>query len=848
MEYPKHVSHFLKITSPEQRLSYLRECRAEKRWFSVDLVQDLMALELSEALQRELLYVVECGDKLSLEDFLTKGIFVWPQNVVSIALNVWAEKTDCELWHRPLALARLSETSQRVAYTLLDLAWHAGGESLILRFLEDPPLKERSAAFFALLLQRACEWNIDHPRLKEISQLVQGEPLAVTDKDTLFKLLYQARFHTREDQYLHTFENNFDFWMDLSRTMHHGKVPPHGGAKKVIHFGDETDWNKMMQHILREWPALWERDLLSQQSITSLFEVLERFYETMDARTARSVWHLFAGIDQSKLTDAVCSLPAASTMSRALGWLGHLLSQKSRFFIYDAMEQRGYLADKSSAAGLPTLMLNEYPRLPEQGADHHSNIRQESESFSKLSGMESELLFSALQVGSGSSKKSEEEIARRAFFSLAYEDKAENVTGGMNGFWPLLTKAWLEAKDNLLDALASEARKADPLFHIAYIDTLGRFKGNDKAALRLLDYIRSDDEQILLAVVRALVGIGTLRAHQELVAFITRPNATTNVQLEIITSLRECDLSVLQGELRSAVHDLEKLQSGGKLGYEIRDALVGLLHPKVVESSSTAKGSLGEDDAASVEELDRELEARIRGYHELSSEIKRALRTALFFHKLVDKTDRSSTIDLSPAIDMQYKAMELIFREAFEYPVQTLLNQGTLQRKLDVLGYARPISSKMDEYEKYIESLPLMNTIPFFSRFKLGKMLKAICAYRRGKRFTLDGLKAFALFFLCFSRKNCKYGLADQFPIPNITDDELFGFVKDLHMFQDFRNRAAHEGFHPERSNDLDGIWNYTIKIIATVARMKEAPGCGPDCQLQQPKSGETAKIVKKAS
>jgi hypothetical protein len=189
---------------------------------------------------------------------------------------------------------------------------------------------------------------------------------------------------------------------------------------------------------------------------------------------------------------------------------------------------------------------------------------------------------------------------------------------------------------------------------------------------------------------------------------------------------------------------------------------------------------------------------------------------------LVEKSETLTTIDLSPAIDMQYKAMELLFRETFENAVSEMLCTGIMQRKLDVLGYARPIVGKMDEYENFIQNLPIISSIPFFSKFKLRKMLQGICQFRPGKRFTLDGLKAFGLFFLCFSRKNCRFGMHDIFPIPNVTDEQLFSFVKDLHMFQDFRNRAAHEGFHPEKSNDLSGLWNYTIKIVLTVERIRE--------------------------
>ena len=129
----------------------------------------------------------------------------------------------------------------------------------------------------------------------------------------------------------------------------------------------------------------------------------------------------------------------------------------------------------------------------------------------------------------------------------------------------------------------------------------------------------------------------------------------------------------------------------------------------------------------------------------------------------------------------------------------------------------------MEKFEKHLESLDIIKEIPFFSKFKLRKMLRGICQYRPGKRFTLDGLKAFALFFICFSRKDTKYGLENLFEIPGWDDEKLLNYCKELHIFQDFRNRAAHEGFHPSASNDLDGIWERTIEIIKGMDEIRHA-------------------------
>jgi hypothetical protein len=54
-------------------------------------------------------------------------------------------------------------------------------------------------------------------------------------------------------------------------------------------------------------------------------------------------------------------------------------------------------------------------------------------------------------------------------------------------------------------------------------------------------------------------------------------------------------------------------------------------------------------------------------------------------------------------------------------------------------------------------------------------------------------------------------------------DLELAELCKELHIFQDFRNRAAHEGFHPDASNDIMGIWRTTALAVQWAFRAKNA-------------------------
>ena len=193
---------------------------------------------------------------------------------------------------------------------------------------------------------------------------------------------------------------------------------------------------------------------------------------------------------------------------------------------------------------------------------------------------------------------------------------------------------------------------------------------------------------------------------------------------------------------------------------------------------------------------------------------------------------------------MQYKALELLFRESFEEHCSELIQRGVLQRRLDVIGYARPNPRAMNDFEDYIGSLPVIREIPFFSKFKLRKTLRAICQFRPGKRFTLDGLKAFALFFLCFGRTQCRYGLEGLFALGFKNDEALFEFVKVMHVMQDFRNRAAHEGFHPDASNDIDGIWRDTSQIIQLAFELRQFLDGSVSQEVSAKKSNDLARSV----
>jgi len=157
----------------------------------------------------------------------------------------------------------------------------------------------------------------------------------------------------------------------------------------------------------------------------------------------------------------------------------------------------------------------------------------------------------------------------------------------------------------------------------------------------------------------------------------------------------------------------------------------------------------------------------------------------------------------------------LSMKDLLQNHTDMIVSHGILSQHLEKQGYFDHKVEKMQNFEDYLSDLPIIRTIPNFSKFKLRKILKAICLYKPGKRFTLDSPKAFALFLLVVSRKECLY-----FPNPLLTlhfktDMGLFEFVKQVHLLQDYRNKAVHEGLTCEALDDISKMRNQAYSSIS---------------------------------
>ncbi len=811
-----YVSDYLSIESADSRIRFLKKYARGDFKLPLPLVQDLLNANLASEERQALIAACDATEKLVFEDIVTRGFYAWDQNLASLALRLWAERTDRLLWHRTVPMADDAQISQRVSYTLLDLAWQGAGRLLLEKFVRLNGLKDMSPAFLALFYQRASQWSFEHPKLMSIGleNLHSVSELGFGGDKVLPQILgYFLKFAPSELDDPVLLRKMPRIWGDIVRSLRsHGwdQDSTLGLQSKVgAAFRDPS----ILDELSAAWPAIWERHLIPAQLIA---DTLCSFAaQDPDLRANPTVCELMGGVPSSILADAVMCITDDRLFAFAITHTFNYFLTSEEERVLDNLKSRLVKTND------PSKLLEHVPqrlriKLGSSNAGVFKDIRLEAGEFQSI---HSPLKAAKAFRFHAATQRTGEDVERQAFIDLAYFGK-KSPGYRSETFWGALCLSWQNPEENQLDELAKKARKAPNVFQLFYIETLGRFVGVDKAALKLLDFVRSDEPEIVSAVIHALASIGTQRATQELVAFLTRPNITFDLQMEITQILKEKDLRNLQSELRSALADIfiDPLQKN--LQWELKATLSDLLHPVANFTDKDDQKSM-----PTTGELDEMLKAKTPNYTGLSSEAKRALRTAQFFQLQIQSARELKTIDISPVIDMQYKALELSFRENFEAPCSALINEGILQRKLDVIGYARPIVQAMDKFEYYIEKQPIISQIPFFSRFKLRKMLRAICQYRRGKRFTLDGLKAFGLFFICFSRHSCDYGLQNLFPAQGFTDLELAEFVMALHKFQDFRNRAAHEGFHPEASSNLDAIWSDTVQIIDTMVRFREGLG-----------------------
>nr|BFD33326.1 hypothetical protein GTC16762_29440 [Pigmentibacter ruber] len=297
------------------------------------------------------------------------------------------------------------------------------------------------------------------------------------------------------------------------------------------------------------------------------------------------------------------------------------------------------------------------------------------------------------------------------------------------------------------------------------------------------------------------------RAHQALIRLISKPNISNEIKIKIINEIPLINPEEILQEFKTL--QLMRLNEKLDLALQIAIKKISLSIPQQIDNSVKHEQKISSQD------IDFVIKSFIPNCDPLSIDSKSALRTAEMI-LIQSKEWGNEAVDLSPIVNMHCKAVELTMRDTFEAYTDSIIRKGELSKKLESIGYGKGVVEKMTAFEEYIANLPIIRTVPYFSKFKLRKMLRAICLYRPGKRFTLDGPKAFALLLLVAARQECQFQLNKIISLNFSDDNELFEFIKLVHSLQDSRNRAVHEGLTWEARDEIETMRNQAYKIIST--------------------------------
>lgn len=758
---------------------------------------DALNLELPTNEKIAILSATAKVDPIVVEYVIAKYLTEWDQPMAAAAICIWANKTDRNLWQQMLVISKNHSLPQRIRYTILENCEKFHARSIIEQFAKDTALMEMSSAYHAMILEKSVQYGIKLEVLSSLAANITSHLSEITipeNKALVNAIGYLARFSPSKLETVIKDSENWRIWCDLIKSVkfwndYYHTIGLEGLNKKT---GD-------VDNTIKHWPPIWLRHHINSDHLETVLKGLSK--ET-------HLEQYLYGIDPNQIKQAIKSLIKKNELTtHALSIAEPFLDWQNGTNIFKTMIKFFHATKEKD---LPKRFVNNKNTVLKSIHDLSWNDKSFERKNYHLKDA-SKIIASSLD-GYGE----EMELVN------LFENNSTNPQFN-DPFYTAVADAFKKPDTKKLDDLSILARKNQGLKTIFYFKLLAKFKNDDKATLKTLDYIRTEQDYELYYLAETLTSIGSPRAIQEVLSLLSRPNISPRLQGVICEWLGDSSLENVQNELRSSINEISNLMVSAKESetsqhyMEIKDALTGLLAP----ISFDQKKKTG-DASIELDQFDSELRGSISKFDELSGEVRKALRTAMFFQSQVENSSNPSSIDLSPVIDMQYKAIEFLFRESFEESCKKLIENGVLQRKLDIIGYARPIPQKMDEFEKYLSNLPIVKDIPFFSKFKLRKMLRAICQYRPGKRFTLDGLKAFGLFFLAFGRQECRYGLQSKFPLCFPNDKELSEFTKELHLFQDFRNRAIHEGLPPDAANNMDEIWKKSFLVIDKIMQLKE--------------------------
>ncbi len=815
------LQEYLAESSEVRRLDILvklKKQKADAASVSVDLAFDLLELGLPIQEQEHILDIAAAGSEKHLfEEALLEHLSLNFEPQTIVFLRKWIEHTNHTKAQKILDLFHNKHCGQRVRYIILMHSECFEGTQLLDHVSKLEGLDEFSDAFHALALSESVKYNYSSSMFTTmaVNYCNRFKEYPYPDAKALFPAItYLAKFEPTALEGVQKLGPG-GLWREAIRFR---LSKPDSEAP--IPWADIEDLEKLDQY----WPTAAKRHKLNAIAIKPL---LERLCSISDKKSLSR--NLLTGVDSEQLSEAFLNINESK--QRKLGTLVRPWLNKTAFkvwrqlrdqnsatlairtpqdrsrlfdFMYRNAKNSGILKDGPwcCVASVYTLQndfqLTNLSRLARGTTGIYRQV------FIKAFGAFTNQDKAVLQLLDyvHTNRTSEQRAIVDALLQIRSPRALQELLKftGKSGFHPQLKMRFFRSLKNL-DTSLVQVQLRDS---IKELESKGSQTGlSDLEIEESLDLLRS-----------------SLQSDATGIPAIPQASAPTPVNSHVKSSKPEAASRPTKSPAATIVRRAEKKPA------QPTSQGTPLANPRTTPKRSGKQKPGSILHRVENNHLENYSETHIQKvipiFGELSGEVQRSIRTGLFFYDKV-RQETAGTMDLSPVIDMQYKAMEVSLREAFQAATDNLIREGVLQRKLDLLGYSRPIIEKMTKFENFISSLPTVKTIPYFSKFKLRKMLRGICQFRPGKRFTLDGLKAFALFFAVFSRQKCQYGLQNLFPLEFSEDKQLYDFVHQLHSFQDFRNRAVHEGLPPEASANLESTWTQTSQILMMIHNLSSA-------------------------
>lgn len=376
---------------------------------------------------------------------------------------------------------------------------------------------------------------------------------------------------------------------------------------------------------------------------------------------------------------------------------------------------------------------------------------------------------------------------------------------------PTLNEAQLKTYET---SLIAGLRTAPHLEKRWIVRALIKIDSNEAIKTVVSEGLQSLDKAFVEQSALDLISSKHPRAIQALIHIIGREEISEKLKLKILENLETTK------NPEDVIQELKSLLLM-RHSFTIHESILNTIAKITPINNHSEKKKPRKENKVKSFDIDLILKKNLSKIDKLSLEVRSALRTAEMIYQQSQDWGKDG-VDLSPIVNMYSKSVEITMRELFEPYVDNVVRKSSLSRKLDKLGYNQNTQEKMAQFEDKLSSLELIKDIPHFSKFKLRKMLRAICLFRPGRRFTLDGPKAFALFFLITARKNCSFGLSNIMTLPFEDDLDLFKYIKLIHELQDLRNRAIHEGLTWEEEQKISHLRQNSFVIINSSLKIFE--------------------------